>query len=62
MIYEEVRKTLNDKAKARAGRKFHEALDTHLDECAQCRNNPFDLCQIGAILLVIAVNSHGGRA
>lgn len=23
----------------------------HLDECAQCRNNPFNLCTMGAMLL-----------
>jgi hypothetical protein len=27
--------------------KFH----THLDECEQCRNHPFELCSIGASLL-----------
>ena len=27
--------------------RFH----AHLDVCAQCRNNPFSLCKIGARLL-----------
>jgi hypothetical protein len=29
---------------------FHE----HLDQCAQCRNHPFDLCDTGATLLRLA--------
>jgi len=28
--------------------KFHE----HLDKCEQCRNHPFDLCEIGQKLLI----------
>ena len=28
--------------------KFHE----HLDNCIQCQNNPFDLCNIGQKLLM----------
>ena len=28
------------------------AFHRHLDECAQCRNNPFDLCSAGHILIV----------
>lgn len=30
---------------------FTEAFHKHLDECSQCKNNPFNLCQIGALLL-----------
>ena len=30
------------------GDKFH----AHLDECAQCRNNPFNLCSVGHDLLI----------
>lgn len=28
-----------------------DAFHRHLDECARCHNNPFDLCDRGAILL-----------
>ena len=35
--------------------KFH----AHLDECEQCRNRPFDLCQLGYSLLVRAALSAG---
>lgn len=31
---------------------FHE----HLDKCKRCRENPFDLCTIGLILIKQAVN------
>jgi hypothetical protein len=27
--------------------KFHK----HLDECKQCRDNPFDLCPVGHVIL-----------
>ena len=27
------------------------AFHKHLDECSRCRNNPFDLCDDGSILL-----------
>lgn len=26
-------------------------FDNHLDECSQCANHPFDLCEIGVKLL-----------
>ncbi len=32
--------------------KFHE----HLDICEQCRDNPFNLCPSGEIILVQTVN------
>lgn len=32
-----------------------EAYHAHLDQCAQCRNNPFNLCPEGARLLHAAV-------
>lgn len=44
--YEKGIKQLND----RLIPAFHE----HLDECAQCRNHPFDLCGVGATLLRLA--------
>lgn len=30
---------------------FNDAFHRHLDQCAQCRDHPFGLCQDGAILL-----------
>lgn len=33
-----------------AMKDFH----AHLDECEQCRNHPFDLCGLGAVLLILA--------
>ena len=33
--------------------KFHK----HLDRCAQCRENPFNLCPKGAIILSAAVSA-----
>ncbi len=32
-------------------------FNEHLDRCQQCRENPFDLCDIG-ILLLLACASH----
>lgn len=42
--------SFQDATKQAAVRRFH----THLDECAQCRDHPFDLCEVGASLLVEA--------
>jgi predicted anti-sigma-YlaC factor YlaD len=33
-------------------KKVIEAFHNHLDNCSQCRNNPFDLCPTGAKLIV----------
>ena len=30
---------------------FIDAFHAHLDECQQCRDNPTNLCETGAILL-----------
>jgi hypothetical protein len=30
---------------------FTDAFHCHLDQCAQCREHPFELCEEGAILL-----------
>lgn len=35
----------------------HQAFHMHLDICARCRNRPFDLCSIGALLLRLAAAS-----
>lgn len=35
-----------------AADKFHD----HLDACEQCRNKPFDLCPVGAALLIACVD------
>jgi len=37
------------------GADFTAAFHRHLDECSQCRNNPFGLCDVGAVLLRAAV-------
>lgn len=37
--------------------KFH----AHLDICSQCRNHPFDLCSIGARLLIDAATTADGE-
>ena len=33
----------------------------HLDECAQCKNHPFELCWLGALLLKYAATEEIGR-
>ncbi len=33
------------------------AFYRHLDACRQCRERPFDLCGVGAVLIVAAINS-----
>lgn len=38
--------------------RFHQ----HLDECARCRERPFDLCGVGAVLLEIAGRAAGASA
>ena len=37
--------------------KFH----AHLDICSQCRNQPFNLCPIGARLLIDAATTANGE-
>jgi predicted anti-sigma-YlaC factor YlaD len=32
----------------------------HLDSCEQCRNNPFNLCDMGQTLLTAAAITHAG--
>ena len=39
---------------------FANAFNKHLDDCKQCSENPFDLCQVGAILLRTSVNIIAG--
>jgi hypothetical protein len=33
--------------------RFHQ----HLDRCAQCRNNPHDLCAVGALILTASASA-----
>jgi hypothetical protein len=41
---------------AMLGNQRPNAFHQHLDACRQCRNNPLDLCTIGASLLRAAVD------
>jgi hypothetical protein len=38
-------------------RVFVNRFESHLDECAQCRNEVFNPCRIGAILLRASVQT-----
>ena len=40
--------------RARAAERKQKRFHAHLDECKQCRENPFGLCKIGAQLLTEA--------
>lgn len=33
-----------------------DAFHTHLDVCKQCREHPFQLCPVGAVLLAAAAS------
>lgn len=49
----------SDKARQQEylNRVFTARFHSHLDECEQCREHPFDLCKIGAILLRVSVQT-----
>lgn len=33
-----------------------DAFHAHLDDCKRCRENPFDLCPMGGLLLTLAAS------
>ena len=35
----------------------HQVFHSHLDTCPQCANQPFNLCPMGTVLLILAVRS-----
>ena len=38
------------------GKSWADIYHAHLDECARCRDQPFNLCPVGARLLAVAVS------